>query len=112
MSTTFTLTGRKVVGGCFEGEALVTRDRISGWGGTDPRSGTVIETRHQLTGTPFAAPVLLFPRANASSAWPSHFHIARLARVTPAPTSPTDIPPHIPLPPLSSPPPPPPPPPP
>ena len=27
------LKGRKVVGGCTEGEALVTRDTISGWGG-------------------------------------------------------------------------------
>jgi predicted aconitase with swiveling domain len=32
----------------------VTRDRISGWGGIDPRSGTVIETRHELRGISFA----------------------------------------------------------
>ena len=36
------LCGRKVVGGCAEGEALVTRDRITGWGGIDPRTGTII----------------------------------------------------------------------
>ena len=34
--TKIILRGRKVVGGCAEGEALVTRDTISGWGGIDP----------------------------------------------------------------------------
>ena len=42
---TITLHGRKVVGGYAEGEALVTNDTISGWGGIDPMTGTVIETR-------------------------------------------------------------------
>ena len=83
MSATFTLRGRKVVGGCFEGEALVTHDRISGWGGIDPRSGTVIETRHALKGISFAGKVLVFPGAKGSSGWSSQFHIARLAGVAP-----------------------------
>ncbi|MHA6789559.1 aconitase X swivel domain-containing protein [Pseudomonas bijieensis] len=83
MSATFTLRGRKVVGGCFEGEALVTRDRISGWGGIDPRSGTVIETRHELKGISFAGKVLVFPGAKGSSGWSSQFHVARLAGVAP-----------------------------
>lgn len=83
MSETFTLKGRKVVGGRFEGEALVTHDRISGWGGIDPRSGTVIETRHELKGISFAGKVLVFPGAKGSSGWSSQFHIARLAGVAP-----------------------------
>ena len=29
------LHGRKVVGGVIEGEALVTKETISGWGGID-----------------------------------------------------------------------------
>ena len=51
MSTTqtFVLKGRCVVPGVVEAEALVTRDPISGWGGVDPRTGTVIETRHLAT---------------------------------------------------------------
>ena len=44
------LHGRGIVGGCAEGEALVTRETISGWGGIDPMTGTVIETRHELRG--------------------------------------------------------------
>jgi predicted aconitase with swiveling domain len=83
MNETFTIKGRKVVGGRFEGEALVTRERISGWGGIDPRSGTVIETRHALKGISFAGKVLVFPGAKGSSGWSSQFHIARLAGVAP-----------------------------
>jgi predicted aconitase with swiveling domain len=77
------LRGRKVVGGSAEGEALVTKDRISGWGGIDPRSGTVIETRHELKGISFAGKVLVFPGAKGSSGWSSQFHIARLAGKAP-----------------------------
>ena len=81
--TTLVLRGRKVVGGRAEGEALVTRERISGWGGIDPRSGTVIETRHELKGVSFAGKVLVFPGAKGSSGWSSQFHIARLAGKAP-----------------------------
>jgi uncharacterized protein len=77
------LHGRKVVGGFAEGEALVTKDRISGWGGIDPRTGTVIETRHELKGVSFAGKILVFPGAKGSSGWSSQFHIARLAGKAP-----------------------------
>jgi predicted aconitase with swiveling domain len=78
------LHGRKVVGGVAQGEALVTHDRISGWGGIDPRTGTIIETRHELRGQSFANKVLVFPGAKGSSGWSSQFHIARLAGSAPA----------------------------
>ena len=77
------LRGRKVVGGCAEGEALVTKERISGWGGIDPRTGTVIETRHELKGVSFAGKVLVFPGAKGSSGWSAQFHVARLAGTAP-----------------------------
>jgi len=77
------LKGRAVVRGIAEGEALVTRDRISGWGGIDPRSGTIIETRHELRGQSFKGKVLVFPGAKGSSGWSSQFHIARLAGSAP-----------------------------
>jgi hypothetical protein len=77
------LRGRKVVGGIAEGEALVTRDRISGWGGIDPRTGTIIETRHELKGESFKGKVLVFPGAKGSSGWSAQFHIARLAGAAP-----------------------------
>ena len=81
--TTIVLRGRKVVGDQAQGEALVTRDRISGWGGIDPRTGTVIETRHELKGISFAGKILVFPGAKGSSGWSSQFHIARLAGKAP-----------------------------
>ena len=78
-----TLRGRKVVGGCAEGEALVTRDTISGWGGIDPITGTVIETQHELRGVSFKDKVLVFPGAKGSSGWSAAFHIARIAGAAP-----------------------------
>ncbi len=76
--------GRKVVPGVAEGEALVTRDRISGWGGIDSRTGTVVETRHELRGQSFAGKVLVFPGAKGSSGWSAAFHMTRLMNVAPA----------------------------
>ena len=84
MSDVIVLRGRKVVGGRAEAAALVTRERISGWGGIDPRTGSVIETRHALRGVSFAGKVLVFPGAKGSSGWSSQFHIARLAGMAPA----------------------------
>lgn len=77
------LHGRKVVGGRAEGEALVTRERISGWGGIDPRTGTVIEVRHELRGVSFKDKVLVFPGAKGSSGWSNQFHMARIAGTAP-----------------------------
>ena len=77
------LHGRKVVGGVAEGEALVTRETISGWGGINPVTGTVTETRHELRGQSFKGKVLVFPGAKGSSGWSTRFHIARLAGAAP-----------------------------
>lgn len=82
--STLQLRGRRVVGGIAEGEALVTRERISGWGGIDPRTGTIVETRHELKGVSFAGKVLVFPGAKGSSGWSAMFHVARLMGSAPA----------------------------
>ena len=81
--TTITLHGRKVVGGVSEGEALVTSETISGWGGIDPRTGKVVETHHELCGVSFKDKILVFPGAKGSSGWSQYFHLARLARTAP-----------------------------
>jgi predicted aconitase with swiveling domain len=72
------LHGRKVVGGCTEGEALVTGDTISGWGGIDPREGTITERRHELRGQSFRDRVLVFPGTKGSSGTSMAFHATRL----------------------------------
>lgn len=82
-TTTLTLRGRKVVGGVAEGEALVTHDTISGWGGVNPMTGTIIETRHELHGQSFKDKVLVCPGAKGSSGWSGAFHLTRLTRTAP-----------------------------
>jgi predicted aconitase with swiveling domain len=77
------LHGRGIVGGCAEGEALVTREMISGWGGIDPMTGTVIETRHELRGKSFKDKVLVFPGAKGSSGWSNAMHMTRLTKSAP-----------------------------
>ncbi len=84
MKQTFEIHGRCVVPGVAEAEALVTTDRISGWGGVDPRTGTVVETRHPLRGQSFAGKVLVFPGAKGSSGWSAQFHVARAMGTAPA----------------------------
>ena len=71
------ICGRKVVGGVAEGEALVTQDFISGWGGVNPRDGTIIERRHAAFGQSFAGKILVFPGAKGSSGWSHYFHLTR-----------------------------------
>lgn len=71
------LHGRKVVGGSVEGEALVTRQTISGWGGVNAFDGTIVEKRHELRGQSFKGKILVFPGAKGSSGWSGTFHMAR-----------------------------------
>jgi len=77
------LHGRKVVGGCVEGEALVTRDTISGWGGIDAVKGIITERRHELKGQSFKDKVLVFPGTKGSSGTSMAFHATRLVGTAP-----------------------------
>ena len=77
------LHGRKVVGGCAEGEALVTTQTISGWGGINPVEGVIIERRHELHGQSFKGKVLVFPGAKGASGWSTRFHVARVSGSAP-----------------------------
>lgn len=79
-----TLRGRGLGGGVAEGEALVTGEAIAGWGGIDPRTGTIIESRHELEGRSMAGKILVFPAAKGSSGWSGVFHMARLEGSGPA----------------------------
>jgi uncharacterized protein len=81
---TLVLHGRGLGGGIAEGEALVTREAISGWGGVEPREGRIIESRHELVGRSFAGRILVFPGAKGSSGWSGMFHMARLMGSAPA----------------------------
>jgi predicted aconitase with swiveling domain len=77
------MRGRTVVPGVTEGEALVTHETISGWGGIDPAKGIVIEPRHELYGQSFAGKILVFPGAKGSSGWSGFFQTTRLMGTAP-----------------------------
>jgi uncharacterized protein len=78
-----TLHGRCVVPGIAEGEALVSHEPISGWGGIDPARGVIIEPRHELFGQCFTGKVLIFPSAKGSSGWSGFFQSTRLLGTAP-----------------------------
>ncbi|MCK6065879.1 MULTISPECIES: aconitase X swivel domain-containing protein [Microbacterium] len=78
------LTGRGIVGGVVRAAALVTAEPISGFGGIDVATGTVIEPRHELFGVCFTGRILVFPGAKGSSGWSSFFQSTRLMGTAPA----------------------------
>ncbi|MBW1994525.1 MAG: DUF126 domain-containing protein, partial [Deltaproteobacteria bacterium] len=77
------LTGRKVFGGVAEGEALVTRQNISTWGGVHAVKGIITERRHELRGKSFKDKVLVFPAAKGSSGWSTVAQVIRMAGQSP-----------------------------
>jgi predicted aconitase with swiveling domain len=77
------LKGRKVVGGISEGEALVTKQTISTWGGVDAVKGIITERRHELRGQSFKDKVLVFPSAKGSSGWSTVAQVIRLSEKSP-----------------------------
>jgi predicted aconitase with swiveling domain len=56
----------KIIGGCGEGEALVSREPICFYL-TDPKTGVIREKTHELAGKNVANKVLVFPSGKASS---------------------------------------------
>jgi predicted aconitase with swiveling domain len=78
-----TMRGRRVVPGTVEGEALVSHEPISGWGGIDPAQGVIIEPRHELFGRCFTGKILVFPSAKGSSGWSGFFQSTRLMGTAP-----------------------------
>jgi len=81
--STVLLRGRGIVPGRVTGEALVSHETISGWGGIDPATGTIIERRHELYGVCFTGKVLVFPGAKGSSGWSGFFQSTRLMGTAP-----------------------------
>ena len=63
------LHGRKINGGSAEGEALVTKESLGGFGCFDFDSGTVIDFGHELYGKNVSGKILVFRTGKGSSAW-------------------------------------------
>jgi len=61
------LKGRNLLSKEVEGEALVTSQPISFFGGVNPKTGLIIEKNHELNGKNVARKVLVFPYGKGSS---------------------------------------------
>ena len=61
------IAGRPVVEGEAEGEALVTHEALSFWGGYDFQTGEIIDKRHPLVGVRAAGRILAVPFSKGSS---------------------------------------------
>ena len=60
------LHGRRVVGGTAEGEALVSRMPLMGWGNVDAQHGYTVERNHPLYEVPYKGKVLVFTEPRGS----------------------------------------------
>jgi len=61
------LTGRIIYGGKAAGEALMTSQGISFFGGVDADTGLIVERGHELEGQSITGKVLIFPTGKGST---------------------------------------------
>lgn len=61
------MQGRSIFPGTAQGEALVTTQAISFFGGVDPETGVVVERGHELEGQCISGKVLVFPTGKGST---------------------------------------------
>jgi len=79
------LRGRRVVGGYAEGEALVSSDPVSFYGGVDPETGVVTEPGHAVEGECITGKVFVFPTGKGSTV--GSYVIYRMAKLGTAPAA-------------------------
>jgi len=78
------LTGRPVVPGKACGMALVSKEPLSFWGGLCPRTGEIIDRRHERSGEVVTGRVFVFPQGRGSSTSSAIFMESIKAGVAPA----------------------------
>jgi predicted aconitase with swiveling domain len=61
------MKGRAIVAGAAEGDALVTHEPLSFWGGFDFKTGEIIDKHHPLAGVRAAGRILAVPFSKGSS---------------------------------------------
>lgn len=79
------LKGRKVMGGKAEGEALVSVEPVSFYGGVDPVSGCVTEPGHCCCGENITGKVFVFPTGKGSTV--GSYVIYRMKKLGTAPAA-------------------------
>jgi len=61
------LKGRIIFKGKIKGEAIVTSQPVSFYGGVDPDSGVLVEKGHELEGKNLKGKILVFPTGKGST---------------------------------------------
>ncbi|WP_312832991.1 DUF126 domain-containing protein [Sedimentibacter saalensis] len=61
------LKARKIVEGIVEGEAIVTKEGISFMGTVNPKTGYIIERKHEIEGECLIGKILVYPRGKGST---------------------------------------------
>ncbi len=79
------LRGRRVMGGVAEGEALVSVDPVSFYGGVDPETGCVTEPGHCCCGENISGKVFVFPTGKGSTV--GSYVIYRMKKLGTAPAA-------------------------
>lgn len=79
------LKGRKIVGGLAEGEAIVSGDPVSFYGGVDPETGLVTERGHAVEGECVTGKVFVFPTGKGSTV--GSYVIYRMKKLGTAPAA-------------------------
>jgi hypothetical protein len=78
------LKGRKIYKGIAGGEAIVTKDGISFYGGVDPDTGKVVEVGHELEGQSITGKILVFPTGKGSTVGSYTLYRMRKNKTAPA----------------------------
>ena len=61
------ITGKPVIAGSAQGQALVSDEPLSFWGGYDWKTGEITDRRHSLSGSNAKGKILAVPFARGSS---------------------------------------------
>jgi predicted aconitase with swiveling domain len=79
------LRGRRVMGGSAEGEALVSVEPVSFYGGVDPETGCVTEPGHCCCGENISGRIFVFPTGKGSTV--GSYVIYRMKKLGTAPAA-------------------------
>ena len=60
------LISKPIVAGRAEGEAVVSREPLSFWGGVNPKTGVIIDRHHDRCGESLSDKVFVFPQEKGS----------------------------------------------
>jgi predicted aconitase with swiveling domain len=85
------LRGKIIIRGEAQGEALVSREPLSFWGGYDWKTGEIIDRRHELSGEVAAGKIFAVPFTRGSSTTTAVLLEAIRSKTAPAAIITTDM---------------------